>query len=241
MCTSSAKQVASPPDRRSSYIAELEGATRNYVRGSFAVRALDEIDFRLAQGEFVALVGRSGCGKSTLLNIVSAVDRADRGRVVVCGQDLRSASEGKLTLLRRRHVGVVFQDFQLMPNLTAQENLALPLALDGKSDPDRIRHLLDRVGLSSRAGHYPSELSGGEQQRIAVARALVHRPKLIVADEPTGNLDSSTGVQILELLRELRQEEGAALLMATHDQEVAGTADRVVQMHDGKIASETTR
>lgn len=215
-------------------LAELQGVSRTYTRGGLNVHALDGIDLRIAASEFVALVGPSGCGKSTLLNVLAAVDRADEGRVEVLGHDLRTATENELTLVRRRQIGVVFQDFQLMPNLTAEENVALPLALDGRSDTDRVRGLLARVGLVERATHYPSELSGGEQQRIAIARALVHRPQLVVADEPTGNLDSASGAAVLELLQEVRREQGCALVLATHDSEVAARADRIVRMRDGR-------
>lgn len=226
-----------PPSERNApeNIAKLAGVERTYVRGRLKVHALCGVDFTLAGRELVALTGPSGCGKSTLLNVLSAVDRADAGRVQVCGADLRTASESDLTLLRRREVGVVFQDFQLMPNLTAEENVALPLALDGKSDSERVRELLERVGLTGRATHYPSELSGGEQQRVAVARALVHRPRLVVADEPTGNLDSASGRDVLDMLLDVRLAEGAALVLATHDHDVAARADRVVRLRDGHV------
>ena len=227
-------RLAGEPD----WAAELEQVERTYRRGRLAVPVLRGVDLRLAGRELVALTGPSGCGKSTLLNIISAVDRADTGSVMVCGHDLLAASESELTMLRRRRIGVVFQDFQLLPNLTARENVALPLALDGQSDPERVQRLLDRVGLGQRCSHYPSELSGGEQQRVAVARALVHRPDLVVADEPTGNLDSKNGRQVLELLMGLRLEEGAALVLATHDPEVAERADRVVRLHDGRVVAE---
>ncbi|MFT5288788.1 MAG: putative ABC transport system ATP-binding protein [Planctomycetota bacterium] len=228
-------QVANP------VIAQLADVERTYVRGSLEVLALHGIQFQLKRTEFVALTGHSGCGKSTLLNLISGVDRADGGEVVVCGQNLRTATETQLTMLRRRHIGVVFQDFQLMPNLTAAENVGLPLALDGRLDAARIDDLLARVGLRHRSTHYPSELSGGEQQRVAVARALVHRPALIVADEPTGNLDSTHSQQVLELLMELRIEESAALVLATHDLEIAAQADREVQLRDGQIVGVETR
>ncbi|MDG2142173.1 MAG: ABC transporter ATP-binding protein [Planctomycetota bacterium] len=229
-------QPASPTSTGT--IAQLKSVERTYVRGSLQVHALKNIEFQLQRKEFVALTGHSGCGKSTLLNLISGVDCADAGEVVVCGEDLRTASESQLTILRRRHIGVVFQDFQLMPNLTALENVALPLALDGGRDPERVLSLLARVGLDHRSRNYPSELSGGEQQRVAVARALVHRPELIVADEPTGNLDSTRSLQILELLMELRLEEGAALVLATHDRAIAARADREIQLRDGEIISE---
>lgn len=216
-------------------VLKLVDACRHYQRGEEVVRALDGVSLEVAAGEAIALVGASGSGKSTLLNLVSAVDRPSSGRVEVCGIELATASEDELLGLRRRCIGLVFQAFHLVPHLTAEENVALPLALDGRSDPARVAELLRRVGLVHRRSHYPSELSGGEQQRTALARALVHRPRLLVADEPTGNLDSRTGSAVLELLAELRREEGAALLLATHDESVAATADRIVHLHDGRI------
>ncbi len=184
----------------------------------------------------VALVGPSGCGKSTALNLVAAVDRPDAGRVVVCGVDIGSASEGELVALRRRSIGMVFQAFHLVPHLTVEENIALPLALDRRRDAARVDDSAAAGRVSSTAAAtIPSELSGGEQQRTAVARALVHRPKVVVADEPTGNLDSKTGAAVIELLAELRSEEGAALLLATHDGAVASLADRVVELADGRM------
>jgi len=235
---SSIERRADESERASSdRLAELTGVERHYARGGLAVHALRGVDLCIAPGEFVALTGPSGCGKSTLLNVLSAVDRADAGRVLVCGHDLRVASEHELTLLRRRSIGVVFQDFQLMPNLTAEENVGLPLALDGRTDPKRVRDLLARVGLAERRAHYPSELSGGEQQRVAVARALVHRPALVVADEPTGNLDSEKGRDVMNVLEALRREEDTALVLATHDDRVAGRADRIVRLRDGSVVS----
>ena len=207
----------------------------NTAEGEFT--AIGDATLQIEEGQFVCIVGPSGCGKSTLLNILAAVDRADGGSVLVSGQDLCTASESQLTLLRRRSIGVVFQDFQLMPNLTAYENVALPLALDGRTDSVRVLELLSRVGLAQRGSHYPSELSGGEQQRVAVARALVHKPELVVADEPTGNLDSASGRHVLDLLMDLRREEGAALVLATHDRMVAARADRELRLLDGRIAS----
>jgi len=216
-------------------VVELRDVERRFVRGGAAVSALAGVSLAIEAGEFVAVVGPSGCGKSTLLNLIAGVDRADAGAVHVCGLELGSASEGALTLLRRRSLGVVFQAFHLVPNLTAEENVALPLALDGRSDPARVRALLERVGLAARARHYPGELSGGEQQRVAVARALVHRPALLVADEPTGNLDSASGARVLALLEELRRSEGAALVLATHDAAIDARAERVVALRDGRI------
>jgi putative ABC transport system ATP-binding protein len=219
-------------------VVELADVERRYARGGGVVRALAGVTLSIARGEFVAVVGPSGCGKSTLLNLIAGVDRADAGEVRVCGLELTHASEAELTRFRRRSVGVVFQAFHLVANLTAEENVALPLALDGRSDPGRVRELLAKVGLAERARHHPGELSGGEQQRVAVARALVHRPALLVADEPTGNLDSGNGARVMEVLEELRRSEGAALVLATHDRSLVARADRVVYLRDGRVVEE---
>ena len=211
-------------------VVELDRVSRSFHRGDEEVRALVELSLELAAGEMVALVGPSGCGKSTALNLVAAVDRPDSGSVRVCGVDVSVASEEELVNLRRRRIGMVFQAFHLVPHLTVEENIALPLALDHRRDPERVAELIDRVGLAHRRRHYPSELSGGEQQRTAVARALVHRPRV-----PTGNLDSRTGSGVVELLDELRRDERAALLLATHDAKVAAVADRVLELADGRV------
>jgi putative ABC transport system ATP-binding protein len=221
--------------RSAAPIVDLSGVDKVYSSGAGAVRAVSRLTLRVAAGEMVALCGPSGCGKSTCLNLLSGVDRADAGELRVCGVDLRTARERDLALLRRRKIGIVFQAFHLVPHLTVEENVALPLALDRVRDPVRVRDLIERVGLTHRRDHHPLELSGGEQQRAAVARALVHRPMLLLADEPTGNLDSQTGAAVLALLDELRRDEGAALVLATHDAEVARAADRVVSMKDGRI------
>jgi len=219
-------------------LIELRGVHKSYTRGGVSVRALDGVSLTVATGEFVTVVGPSGCGKSTLLNVLSGVDRAEEGHVRVAGLDLGQASESQLVRFRRRSIGVVFQAFHLLPNLTAEQNVALPLALDGRTDPARVRDLLARVGLTQRARHHPGELSGGEQQRVAVARALVHRPGLLIADEPTGNLDSASGQLVLELLDELRRDEGTALVLATHDAAIADESERQVTLHDGRLVSE---
>ena len=217
-------------------VVELIGVSRSFHRGDEVVHALADFTLALERGEMVALVGPSGCGKTTALNLVAAVDRPDRGTVRVAGVDVGAASEAELVRLRRRAVGMVFQAFHLVPHLTVEENIALPLALDGRRDPDRVDELVERVGLGHRRRHYPSELSGGEQQRTAVARALVHRPQVVVADEPTGNLDSRTGAAVVALLAELRREQGTTLLLATHDPRVAAAADRLVELADGRSA-----
>jgi putative ABC transport system ATP-binding protein len=216
-------------------VVTLERAGKRYRRGDETVVALADASFAVAAGEMVALVGPSGCGKSTTLNLAAGVDRPDGGRVVVCGVDVGAAGEAELVRLRRNVIGVVFQAFHLMPHLSVAENVALPLALAGRRDDARVAALLARVGLSHRRSHYPGELSGGEQQRTALARALVHRPRLLLADEPTGNLDSASGAEVLRLLDELRREEAAALLLATHDERLAAFADRVIRMDDGRI------
>ena len=219
-------------------VAALRDVHRRYSGGRGSVHALRGVSLEVGAGEALAVIGPSGCGKSTLLGLLAAVDRPDGGRVVVDGIDLTDAGEEALVQLRRHAVGVVFQAFHLMPNLTAEENVALPLALAGTRDPERVRTLLERVGLAERAGHLPAELSGGEQQRVAVARALVHRPRLVVADEPTGNLDSASGARVLGLLDELRREQGTALVVATHDPGIAARADRRVHLRDGRIVEE---
>ena len=214
---------------------ELIGVSKSYRRGDELVHALRSVSLTLARGEAVALVGPSGCGKSTTLNLVAGVDRPDEGAVIVAGTDLARAAENDLVRARRRAIGIVFQSFHLMPHLTVEENVALPLALDGRRDAARVLALLRRVGLEHRLRHFPAELSGGEQQRTAVARALVHRPAVVLADEPTGALDSASGAAVLALMDELRREEGSALLLATHDPAVAAFAARVVRMRDGAL------
>ena len=216
----------------------LTNVERRFVRGGSTVTALAGLSLAIARGSFVAVVGPSGCGKSTLLNLVSGVDRADAGTVVVEGLELGRASEAELVRLRRQTLGIVFQAFHLLPNLSAEENVALPLALAGRRDPERVRGLLERVGLAHRLRQRAAELSGGEQQRVAVARALVHRPKLVVADEPTGNLDSASGQRVLALLAELVRAEGATLVLATHDQALAASADRVITLKDGALVAD---
>jgi ABC-type lipoprotein export system ATPase subunit len=216
-------------------VTELRSVTKRYRRGDELVNALHDVSFALGAGEMVALVGPSGCGKSTTLNLVAGVDRPDEGQVIVCGTDLAAAGEAALVRARRHCIGIVFQAFHLMPHLTVAENVALPLALDGRRDPARVNDLIRRVGLEHRRSHFPAELSGGEQQRTAVARALVHRPAVVLADEPTGSLDSASGAAVLQLMDELRREEGSALLLATHDENLATLADRVIRLRDGVI------
>ncbi len=211
---------------------------RTYQTGQSTVDAVADISLELAPGEFVAVVGPSGCGKSTLLHLCGGMDRPSSGRLQLEGVDLASLDEEALTRLRRTRIGFVFQSFNLLPTLTLLENIALPLLLGGGGDRasfDAARALAGRVGLDQRMSHYPSQLSGGEQQRGTIARALAHRPALVIADEPTGNLDSENGSQVLALLGELNRDSGVTLLLATHAADVAAAADRVVSLRDGRV------
>ncbi len=232
------KAVDPTPLEPTSAVASIRGASKTYARGDAPVRALVSADLDVQAGEMVALLGPSGCGKSTLLNVLSGVDKLDEGSAHVAGIDLARASPADLVTLRRERIGIVFQAFHLVPNLSAEENVALPLALGGRRDDARVASLLERVGLGSRARHFPSELSGGEQQRVALARALVHRPRLLLLDEPTGNLDSASGEVVLALLEELRRETRVAVVLATHDERVSLRADRRVRMRDGRIVAD---
>ena len=217
----------------------LVDVCRRYNLGSGDVDALKNIRFEIDQGEFIALVGPSGSGKSTLLNLLGGLDQPTSGEIEVHGVHLQTADEEQLTRHRRHHVGFIFQTFNLLPTLTALENVALPLMLGGVALPERNRRaeeLLRRVGLGHRLGHRPTEMSGGEQQRAAIARALINNPQIVLADEPTGNLDSSTGAEVMNLLRELNDERGVTLIVVTHDPEVAAFADRIVNLRDGEIS-----
>ena len=219
----------------------LEAVSKRFRRGLEEVVALDEVDLAVAAGEFLAMVGPSGSGKSTLLHIAGGLDRPDAGRVLVGDDDLARLSAADRARLRRRRVGFVFQFFHLIPTLSVAENVALPLTLDrARRVEPAVMEMLERVELGHRANHLPGELSGGEMQRAAIARALVSHPALILADEPTGNLDSATGEAILDLLTDRVRETGAALLMVTHDAGAAGRADRVLSLRDGRVSSMTS-
>jgi putative ABC transport system ATP-binding protein len=210
---------------------------RKVYEGAQPVVALDGVDLEVAPGEFLAVVGPSGGGKSTLLHLIGGIDRPTSGKVRVGNRSVGELSEGELTLFRRRDSGIVFQFFNLLSHITVLENVELPRALDGASDgAARARELLDRVGLLHRAGAYPYELSGGEMQRIAIARALVTGARLLLADEPTGNLDSAASEQVLALLDEVRRERRVTLVLATHWPAAARRADRAVEIRDGRIA-----
>ncbi|MBM3771981.1 MAG: ABC transporter ATP-binding protein [Acidimicrobiia bacterium] len=220
----------------------VERVSRHYATGDAVVPAVSDVTLVLAPGDFVALMGPSGCGKSTLLHLCGAMDRPTSGTVRLEGAALNDLSDDALTRIRRERIGFVFQFFNLLPTLTVLENVALPQLLAGQRlgvAEGAARVLLTRVGLEARLRHYPQQLSGGEMQRAALARALVHRPALIIADEPTGNLDSENGAAVLELLIELNRETGTTMLLATHAAEIAGAAGRVIRMRDGRIESET--
>lgn len=219
-------------------LMQLERVSKLYRLGSGTVHALRDLDLELPQGEFLAVMGPSGSGKSTLLHLMGGLDGPSRGRVLWRGRDLASLNGTELARWRSRHVGFVFQTFHLVPTLTAWENVALPLLFRGvppRDRRDRASRWLKRVGLGQRLTHRPAELSGGEQQRVALARALVGSPELVLADEPTGNLDSASGRAILELLRELNEREEVTVVLATHDGEAAQCARRIVQLRDGTL------
>ncbi|MDB6120761.1 MAG: transporter [Verrucomicrobiaceae bacterium] len=213
---------------------EVHHVTKHYASRPI----LRDVSLALAKGERVALLGPSGCGKTTLLNCIGGIDRVDSGRIELAGADLATLTSDGLSLVRRRQIGTIFQFFHLLPTLTAEENIEMPLQLTGMAKAERlerVRALMQRVGIAHRSGALPAQLSGGEMQRVAIARAVIHRPMLILADEPTGNLDSATGAQILDLLREVTEEEGTALLMVTHSDEAARACHRVLRMLDGVL------
>ncbi|HEY3181393.1 MAG TPA: ABC transporter ATP-binding protein [Gaiellaceae bacterium] len=223
-------------------VLRAEDVTRRYGSGEAAVDALRGVTLSVAPGELVAVMGPSGSGKSTLMHILAALDGASSGTVEIAGQNVGRLGDQEVTLLRRKHIGFVFQFFNLLPMLTAEENVALPLSIAGqKPDPAFFEDLLKRIGLSDRRTHRPSELSGGQQQRVAIARALVSRPTVVFADEPTGNLDSKTSGEILELLRSSAEEYGQTMVMVTHDAAAAAIADRILFLADGLIVDELRR
>jgi putative ABC transport system ATP-binding protein len=216
--------------------------TRRYGEGEASVDALRGVSLQVKPGELVAVMGPSGSGKSTLMHLLAALDTPTSGTVTIAGQDVGSLSDTEVTKLRREHIGFVFQFFNLLPMLDAEENIRLPLTIAGeKADPEFFENLLKRVGLTDRRSHRPAELSGGQQQRVAIARALVSQPSVVFADEPTGNLDSKTGGEILELLRASAEELNQTMVMVTHDANAATIADRVLFLADGVIVEELPR
>jgi len=220
---------------------EIRDLTKVFGSGETEVRALDGVDLEIGRGEMVAIMGPSGSGKSTMLHMLGALETPTSGTIALAGRRFDGLDDRDLTLLRREGIGFVFQFFNLLPALTAEENVLLPALIAGQRDDavrSRARELLDRVGLGPRAEHLPSELSGGEQQRVSIARALLMEPQLVLADEPTGNLDSRSEAQVLQLLAQLNRDEGHTIVMVTHDPGAAAIAGRVVFLRDGRLAGE---
>jgi len=224
--------------RQAMPLVQIRGLTKAFAEGGRVRPVLERVDLEIAPGEFFVLLGKSGSGKSTLLNLMSGIDHPDAGQILISGTDITALSERKQTLFRRDHIGIIFQFFNLIPTLTVLENITLPDELRGMSRRDSEtsgRRLLERVGLADRADTFPDKLSGGEQQRVAIARALAHEPTLVLADEPTGNLDEDTGRSVLQLLLELTRNAGRTLVMATHNPDIVPLADRVCRIHEGKL------
>jgi putative ABC transport system ATP-binding protein len=230
--------VAAPAPRKDNAVAAA-GLVRRYGEGESAVEALRGVSLEVPSGQFTAVMGPSGSGKSTLMHILAGLDQPTAGSVTIAGEEISALNDKQLTKLRREHVGFVFQAFNLLPTLTAEENITLPLSLAGrKIDREALDALIARVGLTDRRGHRPSEMSGGQQQRVAIARALASRPTVLFADEPTGNLDSGSGHEVLGMLRETVERDGQTILMVTHDPKAAATADRVLFLADGRIVAD---
>jgi putative ABC transport system ATP-binding protein len=222
----------------STNVLETRQVTKKYTMGEVSVNALSGVDFSVSRGEFVAIMGPSGSGKSTLLHLLGGLDTPTSGDVILAGQTLSRLTDDQITRVRRQKVGFIFQFYNLLPTLTAAENVALPLLIDGKNiapHRSRIEELLGLVGLQDRAGHRPDQLSGGQQQRVAIARAFIHNPEIVLADEPTGNLDSRSGTAILDLLRRTCRDFEATIAMVTHDPRAASYASRIVFLKDGQV------
>jgi putative ABC transport system ATP-binding protein len=218
---------------------KCESLSRTYLSGGRALTVLKDISFEVEPGGFVAIVGPSGSGKTTLLGLLAGLDRPSMGRVWLDGQDLDALDEDGRARLRRERVGFVFQSFQLIPTLTALENVQVPLELAGGDGAAPARDLLERVGLGGRGHHYPAQLSGGEQQRVALARAFSNRPRILFADEPTGNLDVRTGAVIIDLMGELNRQVGTTLVLVTHDPDLASRARRTIRLADGRVVADS--
>lgn len=220
------------------FIVRLEDVHKSFIMGKEAVPALRGVSLNVRRGEILCMMGPSGSGKTTLLNIIGGLDTPSRGHVIVDDENVVSLSEEKLARLRLRKMGFVFQNFNLLSNFTALENVQVPMVLLGQRDPQRARELLTRVGLGDRLSHYPSELSGGQQQRVAIARALANDPPLIIGDEMTGDLDTATSFEVMELIVQLNRERGTTIVYVTHDPRMSAFAHRVIHMRDGKLAEE---
>ena len=220
-------------------ILKVENLTKIYGKGTTKVVALDNVSFSVEKGEFVAIVGASGSGKSTLLHILGGVDRPNSGKVFIDGKDIFKLDDDKLAIFRRRQIGLIYQFYNLIPILNVEENITLPLSLDNrKVDRIELNNMLNLLGLTNRRGHLPNELSGGQQQRTSIGRALITNPTLILADEPTGNLDSKNSDEIVALLKKTNKELNQTIIMITHNMEIAAFADRIIKIEDGKIVKE---
>lgn len=217
----------------------VENLTKTYGEGNAKVTALDNVSFTVNKGEFVAIIGPSGSGKSTLLHIIGGVDKATEGKVYIDGTDIYSLNETKLAIFRRRQIGLIYQFYNLIPVLNVEENITLPMLLDGKKpDKKHLNEILDTLKLKERVSHLPNQLSGGQQQRVSIGRAIINNPAIVLADEPTGNLDSKNSQEIMELLSDSNKRNNQTLIVITHDEKIALQADRVISIADGKIASD---
>lgn len=217
-------------------ILQVDGLTKTYGKGDTIVSALDNVSFSVKKGEFVAIVGASGSGKSTLLHLLGGVDRPTSGKVYIDGNDIYDLNESNLAIFRRRNIGIIYQFYNLIPTLTVEENIMLPRLLDNrKPDAEKLRSILETIGLTDRAKHLPNELSGGQQQRVSVGRALINDPAIILADEPTGNLDSKLSREIIDLLKQSNKRYNQTLLVITHDEKIAMQASHIITLGDGKI------
>lgn len=220
-------------------ILKVEHLCKRYGKGETLVKALDDVSFTVEKGDFVAIVGASGSGKSTLLHLLGGVDRPTSGKIYVGGEDIYSLSEDRLAIFRRREVGLIYQFYNLIPTLNVTENITLPILLDGKVPNEKyLNELVDILGLKNRVGHLPNQLSGGQQQRVSIGRALMNRPCLLLADEPTGNLDSKASKDIVDLLKLSNQKYNQTIIMITHDYNIAMSANRIITIDDGKIVSD---
>ncbi|HIT05970.1 MAG TPA: ABC transporter ATP-binding protein [Candidatus Scybalocola faecipullorum] len=220
-------------------ILKVEHLSKIYGKGETAVRALDDISFTVEKGEFTAIIGPSGSGKSTLLHLIGGVDFPTSGKVIIDGTDIYKLNETKLAIFRRRQIGLIYQFYNLIPVLNVKENLSLPLLLDGrKADENRLGNIIKMLGLQKRINHLPNQLSGGQQQRVSIGRALINHPALVLADEPTGNLDRKNSHEIIELLKMSNREFNQTLILITHDESIALQADRIITIEDGKITGD---